>query len=487
MDHKLQKALYLILMSLGLAVIFNFLFFDKLFGISVLIFVAVLLGTVFLFARYQNLVLQKIWWLVSLIVFFALMLGVRDSEFLSFLNVCATFGLLMLFAYQLAGTPVWLMRIRDYFSLMVFVPLRMFGSALSTISQIGQIHSNVRNHDVWIRVFKGAVMAVPILIVFGVLFSQADLAFSQFIDVFVDVSISERSMQYFLLLTFAFMAFLGFLSYIFFPKQNKSVVSSGEPDLALKSGKDIEVLVFLGLISALFLVFIVFQITYLFGGEANIATTGFTYAEYARHGFWELLMVALLSLLVLLASEKYVGAQLAKAKLFLLPALVLIVEVGIVIVSAFKRLSLYIDAYGMTLLRFYVAGFIMLLFVLFILLAIKFIKSKQEQFFAFGTLLSVAAFLIVVNLMNPDAFIVRYNIEKYNRTGKVDIYYLTNLSADAVPGAIELYQRLEGEDREDLRIFFEHQKYKLQMSSSAWQSANFSRVKALKLLNGFVE
>jgi len=145
-------------------------------------------------------------------------------------------------------------------------------------------------------------------------------------------------------------------------------------------------------------------------------------------------------------------------------------------------LSLYIDAYGMTMLRFYVAGCIMLLSTLFILLAIKFIKSKQEQFFAFGALLSITGFLIVVNLMNPDAFIARSNMEQFSRTGKIDVLYVRELSADAEVWKIELYKKLEGEDKEVLRELLQKQKDKLQKSSSDWQSANLSRSRALKLL-----
>jgi hypothetical protein len=84
--------------------------------------------------------------------------------------------------------------------------------------------------------------------------------------------------------------------------------------------------------------------------------------------------------------------------------------------------------------------------------------------------LTIAAFLMVVNLVNPDAFIVESNTQQYNQTGKIDVYYLTDLSADGVPGAIELYKKLEGKDREDLRIFFENQKYDLQTNSGDWQS-----------------
>jgi hypothetical protein len=229
-------------------------------------------------------------------------------------------------------------------------------------------------------------------------------------------------------------------------------------------------------------VFIGFQVTYLFGGETNIVNTGFTYAEYARRGFWELLWVAVMSLVVLLASEKYAGVQSKKDKRFMIPALLLIVEVIVVITSAFKRLSLYIDTYGMTELRFYVAGFIILLLVLFILLAVKFIKSKREEFFTFATLLSVVTFLIVINIVNPHAFIIKVNIEQFNQTGKLDADYVGRLSADAVSGKVELYKKLEGNDKEILRGLLQKQKERLQESSSDWRSSNYSRNQALKLL-----
>ncbi len=485
MDQKLLKSLYVILISLGLALIFNFLFFSKLIGISVLIFTVILLITVFLFGRTMQLSIWKSWWQIALIVFFSLMPGIRDNEFLTFLNVCATFGLLMLLAYQLVGTPTFLMRLRDYFSVIIFVPFRMLRSAISTVSSVAQIHSNVKNRDIWIRVLKGVIMAVPVLILFGVLFSKADLAFSQFINNFLNISVQEETMQYLVLLVFAFIAGLSFLSYIFFPKNVMSSVLAEQSDVVVKPEKGIEVLVFLGLISTLFLIFIGFQLTYLFGGETNIINAGFTYAEYARRGFWELLAVSILSLLILLASEKYSGSESKKDKKFMIPALILITEVIIIIISAFKRLSLYIDTYGMTSLRFYVAGFIILLLVLFVILAVKFVRSKGEQFFTFGTLLSVAAFLMIVNIMNPDAYIIKSNIKHFEMTGKFDALYLEELSVDAVPGEIELYKKLQGEDKEALGELLLSQKDELQYNGKDWQSANLSRTQARKLLNEF--
>src|SRR3989344_4832805 len=201
---NMLKALFIILISLGLAVVFNFLFFYNLLGVSVFIFAVIFLATIYLFGLSQHLSLRKTWWLILLIVFFALMPSIRANEFLAFLNLCAILGLMMLLAHELTGTPAFLMRFIDYIFLMIGVPFRMLGRAVSTIAMVGQVHSNVKHRDEWLRVIKGAIMAVPILIIFGVLFSQADLAFSKFIKSFVNISISEYEIQYLVLLFFSF-------------------------------------------------------------------------------------------------------------------------------------------------------------------------------------------------------------------------------------------------------------------------------------------
>jgi hypothetical protein len=269
MNPTLKKALYIIFISLGLAFVFNYLFFSKLIGISVIVFVAILLGTIIAFSHYQQVSVKKTWWLIALIAFFALMPGIRANAFLTSLNVVATFGLLMLLAHQLVGTPVFLMKLRDYFLLAILVPLRMLIKGLSTLSELGQIQSNLKHQDAWLRILKGVVMAVPILIIFGALFSQADLAFSAFVVNFIHIGISAHFVQYTVLLLFAFLAGLCYFSYIFLPRSvipSSAKATEGEPAIGPEAsrresspaqpGKNIEVLVFLALIASLFLLFI---------------------------------------------------------------------------------------------------------------------------------------------------------------------------------------------------------------------------------------
>jgi len=147
MDRAILKTSLIILASLGLAFLFNFLFFEKQIGISVLIFNIILLATVFLLESRRRTQFKKTWWLVLAILFFTLMVGIRANELLTFLNVCAAFGLLVLLANELIGIPAPLMKLRDYLIFVFLAPLRMLGRALSIISLIGQIRSLRKERD----------------------------------------------------------------------------------------------------------------------------------------------------------------------------------------------------------------------------------------------------------------------------------------------------------------------------------------------------
>ena len=64
---------------------------------------------------------------------------------------------------------------------------------------------------------------------------------------------------------------------------------------------------------------------------------------------------------------------------------------------------------------------------------------------AIGLFVTAIGFLVTLNLLNPDAFIVRQNLARYRATGDLDAAYLVSLSADAVPG-VELAHKSSGFD-----------------------------------------
>ena len=81
-----------------------------------------------------------------------------------------------------------------------------------------------------------------------------------------------------------------------------------------------------------------------------------------------------------------------------------------------------------------------------------------------------------------DGFIARKNIERYNETGKIDAYYFTTLSFEAVPYLIELRDK---SDRNIKMIIDENLKYRKEVldKENSWTEFNFSKNKTRKLLN----
>ncbi|HKH39309.1 MAG TPA: DUF4153 domain-containing protein [Rubrobacter sp.] len=60
------------------------------------------------------------------------------------------------------------------------------------------------------------------------------------------------------------------------------------------------------------------------------------------------------------------------------------------------------------------------------------LRARRDRF-AFGALLAGFAAIFAINVMNPDALIASTNIDRMEDGKRFDAYYLTTLSADAVP------------------------------------------------------
>ncbi len=110
----------------------------------------------------------------------------------------------------------------------------------------------------------------------------------------------------------------------------------------------------LGISNFIFLSFALLQLRYVLGGYSAIGPDGFTYAEYAKNGYFELSVAALISFVVIFLIGRHTvlhdGKMNRLTKYFCLG---LAAQVGFVIWCAFSRLSMYQEAYGLTLMRFY--------------------------------------------------------------------------------------------------------------------------------------
>lgn len=210
----------------------------------------------------------------------------------------------------------------------------------------------------------------------------------------------------------------------------------------------VEVGVVLGLLNALFFSFVAVQLRYFFGGAGLVqGTTGLTYAEYARRGFFELVWVAALVLPLLLAAHWLLRKENpAHERAFRVLASGLLAMLFVIMVSAVGRMRLYQSEYGQTELRLYTTAFMGWLGLVFVWFALTVLRGRRERF-ACGALVSALFVLASLHFVNPDDLIVRTNAGLARRGHVFDACYASALSADAAPALVEILPSLPPPDR----------------------------------------
>jgi ABC-type multidrug transport system fused ATPase/permease subunit len=234
-------------------------------------------------------------------------------------------------------------------------------------------------------------------------------------------------------------------------------------------------LTILSLLNIVYIIFAVIQFAYLFGGNTFILPSSFTYAEYARRGFFELIVVTVINFAILFFSITFVKKESRKAST---------IFTFILLISAFYRMVLYEMAYGYTYLRIFVQAFMILLFVLFIINLVYVWYSKMPIISAY--ILCSLILFVILNFANVDVIIARNNINRYYSTGEIDVNYLEGLSCDAVAETARLLDCKDEEIVTQVKDYFEREK-EILAEQSDWQSYNLSKIKAQKILDEYTK
>jgi hypothetical protein len=235
----------------------------------------------------------------------------------------------------------------------------------------------------------------------------------------------------------------------------------------------------LGLLNLLFLVFVIVQLRYFFGGAALVEeTTGLTYSEYARRGFFELVTASALVLPVLHGADHLVRGETPEhLRTFRRLAGILLVLLTVVMASALGRMRLYVGAYGLSEDRLYATAFMVYLLGVFAWFAWTVLRGLPQRF-AFGALIQGFVVLAGLHVLNPDAFIIRTNLNRPAAERPFDAKYAVSLGADAVPALLDAFPRLGVDDRCLVaKRLLTHWK-----TDADWRTWNWSRRRARRLV-----
>lgn len=364
--------------------------------------------------------------LLALGAFFAVCLAWRASPFLWFWDVVAIAAVATTIAAHLRGALPWA-RITDY----ARGALDLAGAVMA-----GPVHA--LREAPWPAagpkpsrtpaIVIGAVLAVPVVLVFGSLLAAADPAMDALVRVLLDWDL-EAVVTHFAILGVTGWLAAAWLRHLGVTPSRPAVLSNGRlPTLGA-----IELGIPLGALTLLLAVFIGVQTRYLFGGEAFVHLTGITYAQFARRGFFELVTVCGLALPLLVGAQRLVDrAARRSVESFRALAPTLALLMGLVMASALVRMRLYMAMYGLTEDRFYATAFMLWLGAVLVWFVLTELRGHLDRF-ATGAVGAGFLLLAALNAVNPDAVIARANLARARAGLELDVSYLSRLSTDAVP------------------------------------------------------
>jgi hypothetical protein len=322
-----------------------------------------------------------------------------------------------------------------------------------------------------IRIAATAGVSAVLLLVFGALFASADRTFADLIQRVTprfDGLTVFRWLFVFLLAGYV----LGGATYLRAAPPRLSGLDASKR----RTVRRLEWVVPLGLLVLLFATFVAVQLAVLFGGSRRVlGTAGLTYAQYARSGFWQLLVVTGLSLAVLAAAARWAPRDTVADRTLIRTVLGALAVLTLVIVaSAVQRMDLYADTYGLTRLRILVELCELWLGVVFVLVLIAGIRLRADWLPQVAAALAVLA-LLGLAAANPDGLIAERNIARYRQIDRIDIDYLSGLSADAVPALMSL-----PEPERDCAL---SAIFRLTFEREDWRSFSYGRAHAHALLS----
>ena len=195
----------------------------------------------------------------------------------------------------------------------------------------------------------------------------------------------------------------------------------------------------LGVLVALFALFVTVRLVVLFGGDEYLRRTDdLTAADYARGGFWQLCVVTVLTLALVGAALRWAPNGTTADRVWQRGLLGALSGLSLMLVwSALSRMWTYQQAYGFTVLRLLVEACEIWLGAVFVMVLLSLVRLRPS-WLPRAAVGAAAAALLALVVLDPERVIADLNIDRAEHGMPVDVDYLSGFSADVVPAAERL-------------------------------------------------
>ena len=353
-----------------------------------------------------------------------------DDGFVEFVMSCFLFVATNLALGGMAGKNLWnpdgIRSLLDPFRHFFSLGFGKLGSAFRGIrNAIREGNEGIRNSG---AVLLGLAIAAPLLLVMVPLLTRADAAFEGLLDLLPDYDFEEF-----------FMTLVGGIGtacilYTRTVALNHAAPAAVPEQKEKKYLSPLTVNTALAAVCALYMVYLLSQLAYFVGGFSGILPEGFSLAEYARRGFFEMAMLCAMNLYIMVFA---ISLTEKRNRVTPLSTRIACLFIGLVtlffVFAAGAKMVLYIGVYGMTRLR-------VLTMVIMVFLGLTtatvciwlFLPKLPYMKVVVITALVMGAAVLWADV---DSVVAGYNVNAYlsGRLETVDVEHLSDLGSGAVP------------------------------------------------------
>jgi hypothetical protein len=332
------------------------------------------------------------------------------------------------------------------------------------------------------------VIAVPVFLItlFGLMLANANPVFNKFIgtawhsawDKVVEI-LKHLNMERFLFWLLFFAGVYGII------RVRRVILQRGElkqPPLYVRKtdpkSEYLSCILSMASLNALFAIVNVIDVIYLW--LSGVLPEGVTYAKYAHTGSYRLIVTVMISAVVVCAFYRK-GTIQAQSLLAKMLVYLWVAQNMFLILSALRRLLIYIEAYGLTRWRVSVVFWVSLVLCGFILIIIKVAREWRAWRLTKANVITTLILFYVVGFLNIDGLIADYNVDRYlkGETRQMDVEYLASLDYNALPAIERLKAAPDPEVAKRSSLHLGKAFVELQRQSLDWRSYQWRRSRVL--------
>ena len=411
-------------------------------GLFATVFSVVMITTEILYMKAKDIRVNGINKVIAGVLYaFGTVFAITDNTLVKTLDLLF---MIMLNAYFVYSAGAEKNDIEDFlpFALIMALfsyPFDKFGAQAKITSDRLSKSSCAKNFK---SIIAGLFLAVPLTLVVGALLMSADDGVKKIMNLFSSNVMSEGVWSWlgYLLLAVPVSFYIFGMLYRNAVRDEIVELDSEQCAQSMKDFRIIGNIVYYTAVTPIIILYVIFffsQAGYFLSAFKGTLPEAFSYSEYARKGFFELCIIAVINLAVIifmnLTAKKSGNEKTTALKVY---TSVLSVSTLILIATAMSKMIMYIMEYGLTALRVYTTWFMLLCAYIFVLILVKQFKPNLRLAKCIST--GCVILFALLCFSRPESLITKYNIEMYNAgyLSELDVSAIKEMSDDALLTAV---------------------------------------------------